>query len=67
MKNSKSVYIKPSFATLDLIERKIASLPEGTVVRLGNAKDKRITNTTIMLLNKYGVEYVRDNKQQGKG
>jgi hypothetical protein len=59
MKNSKSVYIKPSFATLDLIERKIASLPEGTVVRLGNAKDKRITNTTIMLLNKYGVEYVR--------
>jgi hypothetical protein len=63
MKNSKSVYIKPSFATLDLIERKIASLPEGTVVRLGNAKDKRITNTTIMLLNKYGVEYVRDYKQ----
>ena len=59
MKNSKSVYIKPSFATLDLIERKIASLPEGTVVRLGNAKDKRITNTTIMLLNKYGIEYVR--------
>ena len=59
MKNSKSVYIKPSFATLDLIERKIASLPEGTVVRLGNAKDKRITNTTIMLLKKYGVEYVR--------
>lgn len=60
MKNSKSIYIKPSFATLDLIERKIASLPEGTVVRLGNAKDKRITNTTIMLLQKYGVEYVRD-------
>lgn len=64
MKNSKSVYIKPSFATLDLIERKIASLPEGTVVRLGNAKDKRITNTTIMLLNKYGVEFVRDYKQK---
>lgn len=63
MKNSKSVYIKPSFATLDLIERKIASLPEGTVVRLGNAKNKRITNTTIMLLQKYGVEYVRDYKQ----
>lgn len=60
MKNSKSIYIKPSFATLDLIERKIASLPEGTVVRLGNAKDKRITNTTIMLLQKYGVEFVRD-------
>ena len=63
MKNSKSVYIKPSFANLDLIENKIARLPEGTVVRLGNAKDKRITNTTIMLLNKYGVEYFRDFKQ----
>lgn len=59
MKNSKSVYIKPSFATLDLIERKIASLPEGTVVRLGNAKDKCVTNTTIMLLNKYGVDFIR--------
>ena len=63
MKNSKSVYIKPSFATLDLIERKIASLPEGTVVRLGKAKDKRITNTTIMLLNKYGIEFIRDRKE----
>jgi hypothetical protein len=63
MKNSKSVYIKPSFATLDLIERKIASLPEGTVVRLGNAKNKRITNTTIMLLNKYGIEFIRDRKE----
>lgn len=60
MKNSKSVYIKPSFATLDLIERKIASLPEGTVVRLGNAKDKRITNTTIMILHKYGVDFIRE-------
>lgn len=60
MKNSKSVYIKPSFATLDLIERKIANLPEGTVVRLGNAKNKRITNTTIMLLKKYGVEFIRE-------
>lgn len=60
MKNSKSVYIKPSFASLDLIERKIASLPEGAVVRLGNSKNKRITNTAIMLLNKYGVEYVRE-------
>ena len=60
MKNSKSVYIKPSFATLDLIERKIASLPEGTVVRLGNANDKRITNATIMLLKKYGVEFIRE-------
>ena len=60
MKNSKSINIKPSFANLDLIERKIASLPEGTVVRLGNAKDKRITNTTIMLLNKYGVAFIRE-------
>lgn len=60
MKNSKSVYIKPSFATLDMIERKIASLPEGTVVRLGNSKNKRITNTAIMLLNKYGVEFIRE-------
>ena len=60
MKNSKTINIKPSFANLDLIERKIASLPEGTVVRLGGAKDKRITNTTIMLLKKYGVEFVRD-------
>lgn len=63
MKNSKSVYIKPSFATLDLIERKIANLPEGAVVRLGNAKNKRITNTTIMLLNKYGIEFIRDRKE----
>jgi hypothetical protein len=63
MKNSKSVYIKPSFATLDMIERKIANLPEGTVVRLGSAKDKRITNTTIMLLNKYGIEFIRDRKE----
>lgn len=60
MKNSKSVYIKPSFATLDLIERKIASLPEGTVVRLGNAKNKRITNVTIMLMKKYGIEFIRE-------
>ncbi len=60
MKNSKSIYIKPSFANLDLIERKIASLPEGTVVRLGKTKDKRILNTTIMLLKKYGVDFIRD-------
>ena len=60
MKNSKSVYIKPSFATLDMIERKIASLPEGAVVRLGNSNNKRITDATIMLLNKYGVEFIRE-------
>lgn len=60
MKNSKSVYIKPSFATLDMIERKIASLPEGVVVRLGNTNNKRITNATIMLLHKYGVEFIRE-------
>lgn len=56
----------PSVASLAKIERKIAKLPNGTVVRLGGMTDcfqplekqMEITKGTIMLLNKYGIGYL---------
>ncbi len=58
--------VEPSVAKLERIERKIAQLPPGTVVRLGGMTDcfqpiekrERVTKGTIMLLNKYGIEYL---------
>lgn len=56
----------PSVASLDRIERKIAKLPAGTIVRLGGMTDcfqplekqMKVTKGTIMLLNKYGIGYL---------
>lgn len=56
----------PSVASLDRIERKIAKLPAGTIVRLGGMTDcfqplekqMEVTKGTIMLLNKYGIGYL---------
>ncbi len=57
---------EPSVADLKKIERKIARLPKGTVIRLGGMTDcfqpceaqHRITYHTIQLLNKYGISYL---------
>lgn len=57
---------EPAVADLDKIERKIAKLPEGTIVRLGGMTDcfqplekkMQVTAGTIMLLNKYGIGYL---------
>lgn len=57
---------EPSVASLEKIERKIAKLQPGTIVRLGGMTDcfqplereKRITRGTIELLNKYGIGYL---------
>ena len=57
---------EPAVADIDKIERRIARIPEGTILRLGGMTDcfqpieeeKRITETTIMLLNKYGIGYL---------
>ena len=58
--------VTPSVANLDKIERRIAQLDPGTIVRLGGMTDcfqplekqKQITKGTIMLLNKYGIGYL---------
>ena len=58
--------VTPSVANLDKIERKIAKLQPGTVIRLGGMTDcfqplerqMQVTKGTIMLLNKYGIEYL---------
>lgn len=58
--------VTPSVADLDKIERKIAKLPNGAIVRLGGMTDcfqpleKRlaVTRGTIELLNKYGIGYL---------
>lgn len=58
--------VEPSVASLVRIERKIAKLPAGTVIRLGGMTDcfqplekrEQITKGTIMLLNKYGIGYL---------
>ena len=58
--------VTPSVASLAKIERKIAKLPTGSIVRLGGMTDcfqplesqERVTLGTIELLNKYGIEYL---------
>ncbi len=57
---------EPSVADVDKIERKIAKLQPGTIVRLGGMTDcfqpieaqEHITAETIQLLNKYGIGYL---------
>lgn len=57
---------EPSVASLEKIERKIAKLQPGTIVRLGGMTDcfqplereAQITRGTIELLNKYGISYL---------
>ena len=57
---------EPAVASLAKIERKIAKLPKGTIIRLGGMTDcfqplesrHRVTEGTIRLLNKYGVGYL---------
>lgn len=57
---------EPSTANLAKIERKIAKLPKGTIVRLGGMTDcfqpresiDRVTRGTILLLNKHGIGYL---------
>lgn len=57
---------EPSVASLAKIERKIAKLEPGTIVRLGGMTDcfqplerrERVTKGTIELLNKYGIGYL---------
>lgn len=56
----------PSVADIAKIERKIARLQEGTIIRLGGMTDcfqpveeqQRVTKQTIELLNKYGIGYL---------
>lgn len=58
--------VEPSVASLTKIERKIAKLEPGSIVRLGGMTDcfqpmerrERITKGTIELLNKYGIGYL---------
>ena len=58
--------VEPSVASLAKIERKIAKLKPGTIVRLGGMTDcfqplerrERVTKGTIELLNKYGIGYL---------
>ena len=58
--------VEPSAADIAKIERRIAKIPEGTIVRLGGMTDcfqpleekARITRETIKLLNKHGVGYL---------
>ena len=58
--------VTPSVANLDKIERKIAKLQPGTVIRLGGMTDcfqplekqMKVTKGAIMLLNKYGINYL---------
>ena len=57
---------EPAAADLDKVERKIAKLQPGTIVRLGGMTDcfqpmeaqEHITAETIQLLNKYGIGYL---------
>lgn len=58
--------VTPSVASLEKIEKRIAKLPNGSIVRLGGMTDcfqplerqERVTLGTIELLNKYGIEYL---------
>lgn len=57
---------EPSVADITKIERKIAKLPKGTIIRLGGMTDcfqpleekERVTRRTIELLNQYGIGYL---------
>lgn len=57
---------EPSVADIAKIERKIAKLPKGTIIRLGGMTDcfqpleerMRVTEETIKLLNKYRIGYL---------
>lgn len=57
---------EPSVSDIKKIERKIAKLPEGTIVRLGGMTDcfqplekqEQVTRKTIEILNRYGVGYL---------
>lgn len=57
---------EPAVADIDKIERRIAKLEPGTIVRLGGMTDcfqpleeqERVTAATIMLLNKYDIGYL---------
>ena len=57
---------EPSVADLDKIERKIARLHPGSIIRLGGMTDcfqpleeqMQVTKGTIQLLNKYGIGYL---------
>jgi len=57
---------EPSVADIRRIERKIAKLPAGTIIRLGGMTDcfqplegkMRVTKATIELLNRYGIGYL---------
>lgn len=57
---------EPSVADIKKIERKIAKLPAGMVVRLGGMTDcfqplegqAQVTKATIDLLNRYGISYL---------
>ena len=59
-------YKEPSVADIAKIERKIAKLEPGTIIRLGGMTDcfqplegsARVTRETIKLLNKYGIGYL---------
>lgn len=57
---------EPSVADLKKIEKKVAKIPAGSIIRLGGMTDcfqpieeqQRVTRETIKLLNKYGVGYL---------
>ena len=57
---------EPSVADIKKIERKIAKIPEGTIIRLGGMTDcfqpmeeqMQVTKATIELLNKYRIGYL---------
>lgn len=57
---------EPSVADIRKIERRIAKLPAGTIIRLGGMTDcfqpleekMRVTKATIELLNRYGIGYL---------
>lgn len=57
---------EPSTADIGKIERRIAKIPQGSIVRLGGMTDcfqpleeqERVTRETIRLLNHYGIGYL---------
>lgn len=57
---------EPSVADIRKIERKIAKLPQDTIIRLGGMTDcfqpleeeMQVTKATIALLNQYGIGYL---------
>lgn len=57
---------EPAIANIEKVEKRIARIPPGTIVRLGGMTDcfqpleeqEHVTAETIMLLNKYGIGYL---------